>query len=113
MSIACVPSHRQWLAMRCSSARIVRMYRARGGTSSDISFSTVSTVAEVVAGRGDVVHPVGDEHDLRPVAVLAQLLDAAVQIADHDVAVDDALAVEPQHDPQHAVRARMLRPHVE
>ena len=42
MSIAWVPSHRQWLAIRCSSARIVRMYRARRGTSSDISFSTVS-----------------------------------------------------------------------
>jgi hypothetical protein len=32
-------------------------------------------VAEVVGRRRDVVHPVGDEDDLRPVAALAELLD--------------------------------------
>ena len=70
-------------------------------------------VAQVVARRSDVVHPVRDEHDLRPVAVLAQLFDPAVQIPDDDVTVDDALAIEPQHHPEHAVRAGMLRSHVE
>ena len=70
-------------------------------------------VADVAGRGGDVVHPVGQQDDLRPVAVLAQLLDAAVQIADDDVGVDDLLAVEPQHDAQHAVRARMLRAHVD
>ena len=70
-------------------------------------------VADVVGRRRDVVHAVGEQDDLRPVAVLAQLLDAAVQIADHDVGVDDLLAIEPQHDPQHAVRAGMLRAHVD
>src|SRR5204863_8706992 len=57
-------------------------------------------------------HAVGEQHALRPFAVLAPLLDAAVQVADDDVAVDDLLAVEPQHHAQHAVRARMLRAHV-
>ena len=70
-------------------------------------------VADIVRGRCHVVHPIGEQDDLRPVAILAQLLDAAVQVADHDVAVDDVLAVQPQDDAQHAVRARMLRPHVE
>ena len=70
-------------------------------------------VADVVGRRRDVVHAVGEQHDLRPVPVLAQLLDAAVQVPDDDVGVDDLLAVEAQHDAQHAVRARMLRPHVD
>ena len=70
-------------------------------------------VADVVGRRRDVVHPVGQQDDLRPVAVLAQLLDAAVQVADDDVGVDDLLAVEAQHHAQHAVRARMLRAHVD
>ena len=43
MSAACVPSHSRWLAIRCSSASVVRMYCARRGTSREYSFSTVST----------------------------------------------------------------------
>ena len=70
-------------------------------------------VADVAGRRGDVVHPVGQQDDLRPVAVFAELLDPPVQVADHDVGVDHLLAVEPQHDPQHAVGARMLGAHVE
>ncbi len=70
-------------------------------------------VADVVGGRRDVVHAVGQQDDLRPVAVLAQLLDAAMEIADDDVGVDDLLAVETQHHAQHAVRAGMLRAHVD
>src|SRR5436190_14168754 len=70
-------------------------------------------VADVVRRSGHVVHPVGQKNDLRPVAVLAQLLDAAMQIADDDFCVHHLLAVQTQHDPQHAVRARMLRPHVD
>ncbi len=37
----------------------------------------------------------------------------AVQVADDHVGVDDAFAVEAQHDPEHAVRARVLRTHVD
>jgi hypothetical protein len=70
-------------------------------------------VADVARRGGHVVHAVGQQDDLRPVAVLAELLDATVQVADHDVAVHDLLAVEPQHHAQHAVRARMLRAHVD
>ena len=70
-------------------------------------------VADVVGGRRHVVHPVGQQDDLRVVAVLAQLLDAPVQVADPHVGVDHLLAVELQHDPQHAVGGRVLRPHVD
>ena len=66
-------------------------------------------VAKVVARGRHVVDAIGDEDDLLVVALLAELLDAAVQVADHDVGVNDALAIQPQHDTQHAVRAGMLR----
>ena len=70
-------------------------------------------VAQIVRGRRHVVHPVGQQNDLRPVPVLAQLLDAAVDVADDDVGVDHPLAVEPQHHPEHAMRAGVLRAHVD
>ena len=70
-------------------------------------------VAEVVAGRGDVVHPIGDEDDLHPVALLAQLLDAAMQVADHHVGADHPFTVEAQDDPEHPVSAGVLRTHVD
>ncbi len=41
------------------------------------------------------------------------LFDAGVQIADIRLALDDGFAIEFQQQPQHAVRRRMLRPHVE
>ena len=69
--------------------------------------------AEVVHRRGDVVGAVGPGDDLGVAVVLAQLLGAPVQVADDRVAVDDQLAVELEHDPQHAVGAGVLRPHVE
>jgi hypothetical protein len=40
-------------------------------------------------------------------------LKAAVQIADMRDGFPDNLAVKPQLQPQHAVRARMLGPHVD
>ena len=51
--------------------------------------------------------------DLVVVGVLAQLLDAAVEVAEDRVEVDDLLAVELEDDPQHAVGRRVLRPHVD
>ena len=67
----------------------------------------------VVGHRRDVVHPVGDRDILVVVEVLADLLEAAVQIADVGHRIDDALAVELQHQPQRRVRRRMLRTEVE
>ena len=41
------------------------------------------------------------------------LLDAGVQVADLGIGLDDGLAVDLEHDLQHAVRRRMLRTHRE
>ena len=46
-------------------------------------------------------------------AVLARFSMPRVQVPDDDVGTDHALAVESQHDPQHAVGARVLRSHVQ
>ncbi len=52
-SFAKMPTAMQWLAMRCSSAMIVRSQCARSGTSIPQSFSTASTYARlpVIAAR--------------------------------------------------------------
>ncbi len=67
----------------------------------------------VVGHRRDVVHPVGDRDVLVVIEVLADLLEAGVQIADVRHGVDDALAVELQHQPQRRVRGRVLRAEVQ
>jgi hypothetical protein len=68
---------------------------------------------EVHVHRGEVVHPVRVRDELDRGDVLADLLGAAVEVAEvrGDLAHD--LAVGPQHQPQHPVRARVLRPHVD
>jgi hypothetical protein len=70
-------------------------------------------VDRLVEEVGEVVHPrdVGDA--LRPVAVLEVLLDARVQVADDDPVGHHRLALELEHHAEHAVRRRVLRPHVE
>ena len=69
--------------------------------------------ADVVdAGRG-VVEPVGVREALRPRALLEHLLEAAMKIADLDVAIGDPLAVELEVELDGAVRRRMGRPHLE
>ena len=70
-------------------------------------------VAEIARGGRHVVHAVGEQHDLGPVPVLAELLDAPVDVADDAVGLDDALAVQPEHHAEHPVGAGVLRPHVE
>ena len=45
MSSACVPSQMMCEAIRCSSASIMRMYAARGGTVTPIIRSTAPTKA--------------------------------------------------------------------
>ena len=63
--------------------------------------------------RADVLERVEVGDRLVVVGVLAQLLDAAVEVAEDRVEVDDLLAVELEDDPQHAVGRRVLRPHVD
>ena len=68
---------------------------------------------QAVGLRAEVVHPLDERDDLLPLLLLGGLLDAGVEEADGRVGLDDRLAGELQHEPQHAVRAGVLRPHVD
>ena len=68
---------------------------------------------DVVAGRVEVVLAIGPRDDLVVLAVLADLLEAAVQIADVRNAAHHRLTVELEHEAKHAVRRRMLRSDVD
>ena len=92
---------------------ITRQYCARSGAVDAAELLDRHDAAEVVHRRGDVVGAVRPGHDLRVAVLLADLLDAPVQIADDRIAIGDHFAVELQNDPQHAVGARVLRSHVE
>ena len=63
--------------------------------------------------RRDVVEPVEIRDRLQIGLVLDQLLGAAMQQPDMRIDALDDLAVELQHQPQHAVRRRMLRPEID
>jgi hypothetical protein len=63
---------------------------------------------DVVRHRREVVGPVGEGDDLIVLAVLTQLLEAGVEIADVRNHPDHRLAVQLDHQPQHAVRRRVL-----
>ena len=70
-------------------------------------------VTQPVGDRGHVIHAVHVRIEHRVGAVLGNLLYAAMQVADDALGAQDLLAVQLQDDAQHAVRGRMLRPHVE
>ena len=63
--------------------------------------------------RAQVVHPLDERDDLLPLLLFGGLLDARVQVADRRRDRQDGLAVQLEHQPQHAVRAGVLRPHVD
>ena len=69
--------------------------------------------ADVVDQRRDVVEPVGVGDRLRPGPLLDHLLEAAVQVADLDVAVDHHLAVELEVELDRAMGRRMGRAHLD
>ena len=60
-----------------------------------------------------VVGLVGVADPLVVRAPLEDLLEAAMEVPHHGGAIDDLLARELEHEAQHAVRRRMLWPHVE
>eukprot|EP00825_Cyclidium_porcatum_P002331 TRINITY_DN11073_c0_g1_i1.p2 TRINITY_DN11073_c0_g1~~TRINITY_DN11073_c0_g1_i1.p2 ORF type:complete len:369 (+),score=42.63 TRINITY_DN11073_c0_g1_i1:92-1198(+) len=64
--------------------------------------------SQVIGDGGGVVHAVGPDLALEEGLVLADLLDAPVQVPDHGLAVADGLALESQLDPEHAVGGRVL-----
>ena len=102
----------RWLAMRLSSTMMTRRCRVFSDTRCPSSFSTHSVPAQVHAHRGQVVEPIGIGQKLARRDVFADPLGAAVQVADMRRDFRNHLAVGPQHEPQHAVRARVLRAHV-
>ena len=63
--------------------------------------------------RRDVIEPVEIGHRLQIGLVFDQLLGAAMQEADMRIDALDDLAVEFEHQAQHAVRGRMLRPEID
>src|SRR3546814_8318497 len=67
----------------------------------------------LLAHRRHVVEAVEVGHRLQVGLVLDELLGAAMQQADVRVGALDHLAVHLQHQAQHAMRGRMLRPEVE
>ena len=59
--------------------------------------------------RRDVIQPVEIRHGLKICLVLDQFLGAAMQQTDMGIRTLDDLPVHFQHQPQHAMRSRMLR----
>ena len=70
-------------------------------------------VGDVVGQRGEVIQPVRVRDELGVSHVLSDLFVAAMQIADFRVGLGDDLAIEFKHQPQHTVRRRVRRPHVQ
>ena len=68
---------------------------------------------DVVHDRRDVVHPADRADILVVVVVLAELLEARMQVPDVRRAAGDALAVELEHEPEGRVGRRVLRTEVQ
>src|SRR5918911_2303476 len=66
-----------------------------------------------VRDRRDVVETIPVRRDHRILAILCDLLHPAMQEAYVAVEINHRLAIEPQDDAQHAMRRRVLRPHVQ
>ena len=99
--------------MRFSSVRITRIdLRARRRFHVQQLLDR-QAIAQPVRDRRHVVHAVHVRRELLVGAVLANLLNAAVQVSDHALRAQHLFAIELEDDAQHAVRGRVLRAHVE
>ena len=63
--------------------------------------------------RRHIVEPVEIGQRLQIVLVFDQLLGAAVEQTDMRIGAVDDLAIQFQHQPEHAMRRRVLRPEIE
>ncbi len=70
-------------------------------------------ISVLLVHRRDVVEPVEIGQRLEIGLVLDQLLGAAMEQADMRIDALHHLAVELEHETQHAVRGRMLRPEID
>ena len=62
---------------------------------------------------GDVLERVGVADRLVVISVLAELLNAAVQVSEHRIEINDLFAVHLDDDAEHTVCGRVLRSHVD
>ncbi len=99
--------------MRDSSHAITRSTLHRVGDLDAEQPLRAERERDVVAGRVQIILAVRPRDDLIVLAVFADLLEAAVQIADVGDATDHRLAVELEHQTQHAVGRGMLRADVD
>ncbi len=113
MSMQVVPSHTRCDAIRESSIAMTRstVQRARG-LDPEQAFRAQDE-RHVVAHGVEIVLAVRPRDDLVVLTVLPDLLEPAMQIADVRNATDDSLAVELEHEPQHAMSRRVLWPDVD
>ena len=76
-------------------------------------FFNGQAVAKVVCHGAEVIDAVGEGNYLLVELGFAGLFDAGMQIADFGIEADNNLAVDFEHEAQHAVGGWVLRPHVE
>ncbi len=70
-------------------------------------------VDQIVRQVREIIHAIGQRHHLLPGFDLALFFDAGVQEPDVGNRLENGLAVQLQHDAQHAMRGGMLRTHVQ
>ena len=76
-------------------------------------FFHCQAVHQVIAQRIEVVYPVRQRDDLGIGLVFAGFFDARMEISEVGNRFHHRFAVQLQQDSQHAVRRRVLRPHVQ
>ena len=115
MSMACVPSQTTWLLMRCNFVEQDAHPLRRLGDLEAEQLLDGERVDEIVDQVREVIDAVGQRVTAPAgrASHLELLLDAGVQEADVGPRLDDGLAVEFEYHAQHAVRGRVLRPHVQ
>ena len=100
-------------AIRFSSVSSIRIHVARGRQLDPEQLLGGQREHQLVEQRREVVHAGDVGAALQVGELLAGLLHAGVQVADDRLAPQHRLALELQHEAQHAVGARVLRPHVD
>src|SRR5207248_2293765 len=66
-----------------------------------------------VRDRRKIIEPVPVRRYHRILPTLSNLLHRAMQVSNIAVEINHRLAIKPKDDAQHAVRRRMLRPHIQ